>query len=119
MTLLERPKVALSPPPVSHAFEIGCAIAGVVSALLGLALRSADSGDVTVVFWEFQRANIAEGWSMGLLAAGCLLLALAFAVFGRKAHQANLAWTPSVALGAALAALAAGGAVTILLIWIL
>ncbi|MGH8913731.1 MAG: hypothetical protein ACRDZM_04350 [Acidimicrobiia bacterium] len=63
--------------------------------------------------------GLAEGWYFGMFVGAGVLLAVAFGIFARDMLREDLNWTLRVTVMTVLAVLAAAGAVTFGLIWIL
>lgn len=102
----------------SHALEVGLGTAGIIAALLGLAIAPGRAGNVTLMVWDFNRENIAAGWGYGLFIAAGLLLATAFGLYATKTVRRDHRWTAGVVVAASLAVLAAAGAAGVAVVWL-
>ncbi len=102
----------------SHALEFGLGTAGILAALLGLAIAPGRAGNVTLMVWDFNRENIAVGWGYGLLISAGLLLATAFGLYAAKAVRRDHRATGAVIVAALLAVVAATGAAAFGVAWL-
>lgn len=101
-----------------HALEIGLGTAGIITALLGLAIAPGREGNVTLMVWDFNRENVAVGWGYGLFIAAGLLLATAFGLYATRTVRRDHRWTAGVVVAASLAVVAAAGALASGVIWL-
>jgi hypothetical protein len=102
----------------SHILEIGLGMAGIIAALLGLAIAPGRAGNVTLMVWDFNRENISVGWEYGLFIAAGLLLATAFGLYATRAVRRDHRWTAAVIVAASLAVVAAAGAALVGVVWL-
>ena len=114
-TPLDTPRTASSD---SHAVEFGLGTAGIIAALLGLAIAPGRAGNVTLMVWDFNREDIAVGWEYGLFIAAGLLLATAFGLYATKTVRRDHRWTATVIAAASLAVVAAAGAAFVGVVWL-
>ena len=111
-TLIERPKAEVTRMPRRlRIAEWAIGIAGALAAGLGAWMYYVPTT------WFL--GGLAEGWYLGLLVGAGVLLAAAFGLFARGMLKKDRVWTARVIAMTALAVIAAAGAVTFGLIWIL
>lgn len=111
-TSLERPRAEITRMPRrSYIAEWLIGIAGVLAAGVGAWMYYVPTT------WFL--GGVAEGWYFGMFVAAGLLLAVAFGLFARAMLREDRIWTLRVTVMTVLAVLAAAGAVTFGLVWIL
>jgi hypothetical protein len=104
---------------VDHTVEWAIGALGALAALIGGWMYYGPSdGTISVFAWDWDVTDLAEGWPLGLMVGGGVLLAAAFAGFAFKVFRRHDRVTGSVAVGGLLSLAALAGAVVYLLIWI-
>lgn len=111
-TLYQRPAAEVTRMPRrSYVTDWVIGIAGVLAAGVG--------AWIYYVPTTWFLGGLAEGWYLGMFAGAGVLLAIAFGLFARTMLDEDRVWTIRATVMTVLGVLAAAGAVTFGLIWIL
>jgi hypothetical protein len=93
---------------------------GAVAAMIGIWVFHAPAGGtLTVFFWEFDVATMAEAWPLGLVTIGGLAAAIGFGIDAYEAFRQEPRFTREAFAAATMATLGLIAAVVYGLIWIL
>lgn len=95
-------------------------LVGVVAAMIGIWMFHAPAGGtLTVFFWDFDVATLADAWPLGLITIGGFAAAIGFGVDAYEAFIQEPRFTREALAAATLATLGLAAAVAYTLIWIL
>ena len=95
-------------------------LVGALAAMIGIWMFHAPAGGtLTLFFWEFDVATMAEAWPLGLVTVGGLAAAIGFGVDAYEAFRQEPRYTREAVAATTLATLGLVAAVTYALIWIL
>lgn len=115
----ERVRTTAITTPVHFVYETIVGVIGAVAGAIGAWMYYAPTaGTLSLFGWEWDVANLAEGWPLSLMIGGGLLLFGAFAVAAQKMYTRDGELTAGSVANGLLALAALAGAVTYALIWI-
>jgi hypothetical protein len=95
-------------------------LVGAIAAMIGIWMFHAPAGGtLTVFFWDFDVATMAEAWPFGLATVGGLAAGIGFGIDAYEAFRQEPRFTREALAAATLATLGLAAAVAYALIWIL